>query len=226
MLLTARHLIAGLILAATVARAQTIVSYTFGTTGSPVTSANTVASNVSASSFSSFTGSGANGTSTGSATAGGSGGAYFTASNFRTSDNNYFSFTLTPTAGYQVTLTSVSFYYASSSTGPTSSLVQSSADSYGSNLASFTLTPAAGTITAADWHQSSSSITLSFTSATTFHITGSGAAGSTGAFRIDDVTLLGSVSLVAVPEPAETALFAGFAALGAAWYRRRRKPKS
>lgn len=203
-----------------------VAAYTFGPTGSPTTSATTVDSNITASAFSSFTGSGAAiNNSPGSSTAGGSGGYYFSANTFRTSDGNYFAFTITPAEGYQVTLSSVSFYYLSTASGPTDSALQSSNDSYGSNLAAFSLTHAGSTPAASDWHLASSSITLTFTSATTFHLTGAGASGSTGAFRVDDVTFSGTVS--AIPEPSTYAAIIGSVALaGATWHRRKKSPSA
>jgi hypothetical protein len=76
------------------------------------------------------------------------------------------------------------------------------------------------TPTASDWHLASSSITLTFSSATTFHITGTGASTSAGAFRIDDPTFTGTVS--AIPEPSTYATIAGgIVFAGAIWQRRR-----
>ena len=98
-----------------------VVSYTFGSTSSPTTGAATVAANLTASTFASFTGSGTTGiNSPGSSTAGGGGGAYFTATNWRSADGNFLYFTLTPANGFQLNLSSFSFHYASTGTGPTS----------------------------------------------------------------------------------------------------------
>jgi hypothetical protein len=201
-----------------------VLVYNFGPSATPTTNATTTALNTTDSVFSSLAGSGTTSTtSPGSTTAGGSGGAYFSANTFRTSDNNYFYFTITPSSGYQVSLTNVSFYYLSTSTGPSNSTLQSSSDSYGSDLATFTLTRAAASPVAADWHQTSTSITLTFTSPTTFRITGTGASSSAGGFRIDDVTFSGAVS--AIPEPSAYAAIAGAIMLaGATWKRLRPRP--
>ena len=208
------------------ARAQ-IAVYGFGPTGTPTVSVTSTATNVSADSFASFTGGGATSTtSPGSSTAGGGGGAYFTSQNWRSSDNNYVFFTITPASGYQVTLTSFSYYYASTSTGPSSVSLFASSDGYASSLTgSQSLTQAAGSLVAADWHQNNTSITLTFSSPTTFRLTGTGASGSTGALRLDAVTLNGSVS--AIPEPSTYAAIFGVAALGfAGWHRRRQQQKT
>jgi hypothetical protein len=202
--------------------AQSIVSFTFGASGSPTTSASSTATNVSASVFSGNLGSPTlTSSSPQSTTAGGSGANYFTASYFRSTDNNYFEFTVTPANGYQVTLSSVSFYYLATSSGPTSSSFQSNANSYGSNLANFSLTRAGSSPGVSDWHLANSSVSLTFSSPTTFRITGTGASAYNGSFKIDDVTLSGSVS--AVPEPSTYATIAGAAAFGAAAWKRRRK---
>lgn len=129
---------------------------------------------------------------------------------------NFFQFTVTPAANYAVTLTSLSFGYRESgtSTGPTAFAVRSSVDAYAADLA-------AGALTNTDnaWHHSgNTSVTLTFTSATTLRIYASGATNATPTLRLDDLTVNGSVA--AVPEPATVAAVIGFAALGAAWWRR------
>ena len=190
-----------------------VVSYTFGSTSSPTTGAASVAANLTASAFASFTGAGTTGTnSPGSTTAGGGGGAYFIASNWRSSDSNYLYFTLTPANGFQLTLTSFSFYYASTGTGPTSASLSSSADGYASALGTYSLTQqSGGSLLASDWHQAGSSITLSALSGTVLRLSATGASGSTGSFRVDAVTLNGTVS--AIPEPSTYAVAAGLMGL-------------
>jgi hypothetical protein len=204
-----------------------IVSYTFGSSGSPSSSATTVAGNVSASSFASNLGSGATSSgSPGSLNAGGGGGSYFVSSNWRAVDGNYFYFTITPAAGYQITLSDFSFYYAATSTGPNSASLTSSADNYGSALGNFALTrQAGGSLLASDWHAANSSITMTaISSATIFRVNATGASASTGALRIDAVTLNGTVS--AVPEPATYAAISGAIALLGVIVSRRRKKSS
>lgn len=202
-----------------------IAIYGFGPTGTPTLSATSSATNVTASSFASFTGGGTTGTSSpGSSGAGGGGGAYFTSANWRSSDGNYVYFTITPAAGFQVSLTGFSYYYASTSSGPNSLSLFSSADSYSSSLtgAQSLTTQAGGSLLSADWHQNSGSISLTFSSPTTFRLTGTGASLSTGSLRLDAVTLNGSVS--AIPEPSTyAAVFGGLALLGTLWHRRRQR---
>jgi hypothetical protein len=201
----------------------TLVSYNFGSAASPTTSAGTVAANVSAGVFSGNLGSPSTSSgSPGSSTAGGSGGSYFTSSNWTNSDSNYFAFTLTPNPGSQLTLTSVTFYYAATSTGPTSFSLLSSADGFAAPLASNSITKASGSLLASDWHSQTSSITLTFTSATTFRLTATGATSVSGGLRVDDVTLKGTVT--AVPEPSTYAAWAGLLVLAAAmWHQHRRR---
>ncbi len=201
-----------------------VAVYSFGPTGTPTVAVSSSAANTSASSFASFVGSGsASGSGTGSNTAGGGGGAYFTASNWRASDSNYTIFTITPGSGFQVTLSGFSYFYASSSSGPNSLSLFSSADSYSTSLSgSQGLTQAASTIVAADWHQNSATISLTFSEPTTFRLTGTGASGASGVLRLDAVTLSGSVS--AIPEPSTYAAIFGSLALAATvWHRRRQR---
>lgn len=150
----------------------------------------------------------------------GASGGYFVSDNGWTGASpgvNYFQFTVTPSANVAVSLTSLSFGYRESgtSTGPTAFTVRSSIDAYAADLA-------VGALTNSDnaWRNTgNTSVTLSFTSATTFRIYASGAASATPTLRMDDLTLNGSVA--AVPEPATVAVALGLTALGAAWWRRR-----
>jgi hypothetical protein len=201
-----------------------VAQWTFGTSTSPSLLPSTVA-NVSAGSFGGLTGSPTTGASSPmSGGAGGSGGSYFTAQSWRSSDGNYFCFTVTPASGYTVTLSSLSFNYAATGTGPTSYTLLSSSNSYSTPLTGSSLTPqAGGSLVSSDWHSVNSSITLSFATPTTFRLTATGASGASGSFRVDDVSLNGNASLTAVPEPATYAVILGAIVLAhTSWQRRRR----
>jgi hypothetical protein len=197
-------------------RAQ-IVTYAFGSVATPTTSATTVAENLSAGAFAGNLGSPSTGSGNPVYTAG-SGDGYFTASNWTgpAPGTNYFEFTLTPNSGYGLTVTSLSFGYRATATGPTAFVLRSSSDSFAANLA-------VGTITNdSSWRSSGPlSITLSgLTGATTLRLSGSGASSSLGTLRIDDVTLEGAVT--AVPEPAAFAAIIGALTLAGVVFRRRK----
>lgn len=194
-----------------------IVVYGFGSTGSPTNSATSVASSITASVFSGNLGTPGTGGTSPLYTAG-SGGSYFTASTWTASapGTNYFEFTLTPNAGHEFSITTLSFGYRATSTGPTAFAVRSSSDSYAANLASGAL------IGDSTWRPSGTqSITLSgLNTSTTIRIFGSGASSSLGTFRIDDVTVAGSVA--AIPEPATYVAIVGVVTLVGVAIRRRR----
>ena len=136
-----------------------------------------------------------------------------------TSGSAYFEFTLTVGAGYSGSLTAIGFGTRSTSTGPTSFTLRSSADSYASDLA--TASGAANTL----WSYKTASLTTaaSLTAATTvtFRLYGYGGAGSptagTANWRIDDLTV--TATTAAVPAPGAIALLGVAGLVGA---RRRR----
>lgn len=213
-------------LLATSASAQ-LVSYTFGTTASQLTTGTTTDAHLVVSPFASSKGGGTIGTaSPGSAMSGGGGGAYFVASNWRSSDGNFFYFTLTPANGYSLSLTNLSFYYLATSSGPTNATITSSFDNHTSALASFSLSRAAtSSLLAADWKHATSSITLaSLAQPVTLRINATGATGSSGGLRIDQVILEGTTNVAAIPEPSTYAAVAGLIALLGAELRRRHRP--
>ena len=135
-----------------------------------------------------------------------------------TSGSAYFEFTLTAGAGYTGSLTAIGFGTRSTSTGPISFTLRSSADSYGSDLAT-----ASGSTTA--WSYKTASLanaaSLGQSTAVTFRLYGYGGTGAptagTANWRIDDMTLTGSTA--AIPAPGAVALI-GLAGLVAS--RRRR----
>jgi hypothetical protein len=213
-----RRLLIGACLTSGIAASGQLVVYSFGTTGSPTTQASVVAPGLTAGVFSGNLGTPTTGGTSPLYTAG-SGGSYFSASTWNTAapGANYFAFTLTPDFGQELSVTSFTFAYRATSTGPIAFAVRSSADAYASDLVS-------GTITAdSAWHGSG---TMTFDlsgldAATTFRIFGSGASSSLGTFRIDDITLDGSVT--AVPEPSTYALILGAMMLAGSAIRRVRR---
>ena len=134
---------------------------------------------------------------------------------------NYFQFTISAASGYEISLSGINFYYRSTSTGPVTFDIRSSSDSYASSLANGSLN------NDSDWYSATNSVTLSGISNTTVRIyastTGNSSATGGGTLRIDDVDVLGSVNLSAVPEPSTYAALAGLTILGFAAYRRRHR---
>jgi len=185
---------------------QTTVSWNFGTsTGNASPSSGTPISNLTISDISIGN---TNGTvtmlSTTSASSGytGASGQYNAGNAARTgalntgaSGSAYFEFTLTPALGYIVTLSTISFGTRSTSTAPQAYTLRYSKDSYGSDLAS-------GTISAnSTWElksNSSLSITSNTGSAITCRIYGYNGTGSPTTskinWRIDDLSVTLSVN--------------------------------
>jgi len=198
-----------------------IAVYSFGTAGSPTAGVTSVASNLTADLFSGNLGTPGPGGTSPLYTAG-SGGGYFTAAAWTgvAPGSNYFEFTLTPDAGYAFSATSMTFGYRATSTGPTNFAVRSSVDTYASNLISGPITGDSA------WHSAGTlTITLSgINTATTFRILGSGASSSLGTFRVDDVTVYGSVT--AVPEPSTYAAILGILVLTSVILHRRRQTRA
>ncbi|MFY7734556.1 MAG: beta strand repeat-containing protein [Bacteroidia bacterium] len=104
-----------------------------------------------------------------------------------TATSTYFEFTLTPTSGYYVTLSSISFGSRCTGTGPTNFAVRSSADGYSTNVATGTLT------TNSTWALYNPTVTSTSSlgsAAITFRIYGySGTGNTTIVWRIDDLSL-------------------------------------
>jgi hypothetical protein len=109
--------------------------------------------------------------------------------NTASSGSAYFEFTVTPNSGFSFSITSISFGSRSTSTGPVSFSLRSSADSYASDLTTGTL----GTNNSTWTLRSSTGLSISRSAATTYRIYGFGGAGTASAntanWRIDDLTV-------------------------------------
>ena len=173
----------------------------------------------------------------------GSGGvaAYSTTAADAVATSRYFEFTVTPTAGNQVTLSTLSFNYgAVAATGSAAQAgapftpmfqVRSSTDGYTAGI---------GTTNAMSYVAGQADVTRlltislsslsgfsQLTTPTTFRLYGyfsTGAPGYSDSLRIDNINLTGTVS--AIPEPSAFAAGLGFAALGVAVTCTRRRRKS
>ena len=126
----------------------------------------------------------------------------------------YVRFSFAPNAGYQATLTSLSFVTQRSSTGPTALEVRSSADGFVAAL--FTGGPLTGTAA-----NPATAITLSGTAFTnipagpgvTFRIYAYGGSATTGTFSVDDVNVFGTVVLDTTPRIAANPATLTFSAI-------------
>lgn len=132
----------------------------------------------------------------------GASGTYNAAASARTgalntaaSGSAYFEFTVTPAAGNAVTLTGISFGVRSTSTGPLNYALRSSLDGYANNIASGTIS---NNSTWALKSNTGLSVTSGLGTPVTFRIYGFGGTGTAAAgtanWRVDDISLTGSVS--------------------------------
>jgi hypothetical protein len=140
----------------------------------------------------------------------------YSASNWNSASLNttdYFTWTLTPSTGYQLNLSSFVYTGQASGTGPTSFALRSSVEGFSTNIGA----PTAGgtTITL------TSSAFQGLTDSVEFRLYGWNASSSSGSFSVNDFTFNGTLS--AVPEPSTYATLAGLLTLGAAIIRRRRR---
>lgn len=179
-----------------------LAKYEFGTTAAGSISVTTEAQFLTLGDISSATGSGTANNGSPVAPTGTSRGYFFTASSWTNANNNYFEFTLTVDADYEVSLSSLSVYYRATTTGPTSYTIDINSGS----------TTATGSLTNdASWYSLSEDFTnVKLTGTNTVRIYASGASSTAGTLRIDDLLLKGSVSQI--PEPSTYAAI--LAALG------------
>jgi hypothetical protein len=126
---------------------------------------------------------------------------------------NWF-FTITPSSGFQITLSSLSFLYHTT-TGAAQNLGWSIAGVDQDAFARASTVPA---------QSYSSTVAVSYTStaATVIRIQGWNGTGASGNFRIDNIVLNGTVDAVPVPEPATMSLL-GLGALAMVLRRKMKK---
>ena len=140
--------------------------------------------------------------------------------------NDFIQFTVSPNAGFSFTATSLVFSWDRSASGPSSLVLRSSLDGFGSNLGSVT-----GLI---DSLSTGNTLSISgvsnLSSATTFRLYGFGGTGTAGTGGFDtgssttNVVFNGSVS--AVPEPTSIALVCLIGCSSLSFANRRRWLKS
>lgn len=176
-----------------------LVSYDFGTTGSPTANATAVDAHLTASAFSALSGGGL-------LTTDGNPGASFRGNrdwNKSPGDltGNYFTFTLTAGLGYQINLASISASVKASASGPVSYQWYSSVDNFASAIGGGTVTTSWTTPAAVDL----SGAAYQGLSAVTFRLYGHDAPnnGVNSDFFVDNITVDG---ITAVPEPTTVAL--------------------
>ncbi len=109
----------------------------------------------------------------------------------------YLQFTITPNANFAMVLNAISFYDQKSGTGPTTWVLKSSLDSYVANLNTTTATTAAFSAT-----PNVVELGISFqniSTPVTFRMYAYGGTSAAGAWRIDDLTIEGSLFDVSTP---------------------------
>lgn len=197
------------------ARAATILSYDF--TGNPGTSS-TVASSVSLGLTASDITFGPGVTplaTVNTMTATG----FSTASTLTIANNDYWEFTITPTAGYEFTVDTITFAFLRASNGPKSVTIRTSLDAYASDAS----TPYTNLASSASL-SFSLGVILDQDAPVTFRVYGyqAGSTGSSGALRGTQLfEVFGSVT--AVPEPSSYAVGMGVVALSMCVLSRRKR---
>ncbi|UFH54536.1 ExeM/NucH family extracellular endonuclease [Spirosoma sp. KNUC1025] len=119
------------------------------------------------------------------------------------SDNSYIEFSITANSGYSLNLTSLSFFRQASNTAPNSLIVSYSTDAANFNMTRVDMTtsttPTSGTVLTWNFAApittvSGGTVTFRFYPFGTVRADGGGAAASaTGTFRLDDVSLFGTI---------------------------------
>lgn len=130
--------------------------------------------------------------------------------------NDFFGFTVTPTNGFLMNLTGITFdVFRPNDNGPASLVLRSSLDNFANDIGSvFSPVPVNA------WSSVSRTLTgfNALTSPVTFRIYGFGARNANGRLRIDNVSLQGSVQPVPTP-----ALLPGLVGLGLGAWRKRKQ---
>lgn len=143
----------------------------------------------------------------------------FTTASDALTGNNYFEFSITPTGGNLMTITSVFFQVQRSNTGASNLVLRSSADSYATDLGSLINFANATVTTPLTVNLSGNSSFENLSAPLTFRIIGyTGASGGSTGFEGtgNDIQVFGSV----VPEPGSVVLFGMGVALIATLRRR------
>jgi hypothetical protein len=120
------------------------------------------------------------------------------------SGSAYFEITLTPASGFSITLTEFSIGSRSTGTGPLAYAIRTSTDSYGSDVATGTLTSSSTWILRSNTGLSASSVSGSPITFRIYGYNGTGSASiNTANWRVDDIRLTVTVNS-SVPTPVIT----------------------
>lgn len=113
--------------------------------------------------------------------------------------NDYFEFTLTPNAGYQIDFSNFVYTGQASATGATNVAFRSSIDAFATDIGTATITGTTIDLTGAAFQN--------ITTAITFRVYAWGATETTGTFSINDFAFNGAVILVGTPPSNPTGFF-------------------
>ncbi len=144
----------------------------------------------------------------------------FSASGFTTGGvldpSDYYTFTVTPNPGYEMTLTGLELDERRSGTGIRNWLIRSSLDGFSLDLQVFSVPDDTATRVNQGLVLGPSFAALA--GPVEFRLYGFGAESLSGTWRIDNLEVAGSIT--PVPEPGTCALMFGAGLLGFAWWRR------